>query len=340
MTAVTKMCFDRVLPRDVMRPLLTTTTPNGQTRAISPRGKAWLNGSTLRARFLGGSAAEQATAREQALWWADFANLTFDFGDAPDAEIRISFDTNDGAWSYIGTDCRTIPTNQATMNLGFLDGGTAGHEFGHAIGLAHEHSSPVGGIEWNEPVVLADLAGAPNFWDEATTRHNVFFKYSVDQINGTEFDPDSIMLYAFPASWTKNGIATHANDILSALDKEFIAGAKMYPKSGTGPATATPLVVGAARANADIGKSGEEDLYQFTADQNGVYEIDTRGQTDVYMKLFGPNSATALINEDDDSGYGVNPRISAQLLAGDYYVQIRHYDRSGTGQYSIAVKKR
>ena len=189
-------------------------------------------------------------------------------------------------------------------------------------------------------MVLADLAGAPNFWDEATTRHNVFFKYSVDQINGTEFDPDSIMLYAFPASWTKNGIATHANDILSALDKEFIAGAKMYPKSGTGPATATPLVVGAARANADIGKSGEEDLYQFTADRNGVYEIDTRGQTDVYMKLFGPNSATALINEDDDSGYGVNPRISAQLLAGDYYVQIRHYDRSGTGQYSIAVKKR
>lgn len=340
MTAARKMCFDRVLPRDVLRPLLTTTTPNGQTRAISPRGKAWLNGSTLRARFLGGSAAEQATAREQALWWADYANLTFDFGDAPDAEIRISFDTNDGAWSYVGTDSRQIPTNQATMNLGFLDGGTAGHEFGHAIGLAHEHSSPMGGIEWNEPVVLADLAGPPNFWDEATTRHNVFFKYSLDQIHGTEFDADSIMLYAFPASWTKNGIATHANEILSSLDKEFIAGAKMYPKSGTGPATATPLAVGAERLKADIGKSGEEDLYQFSADQNGVYEIDTQGQTDVYMKLFGPNSATALINEDDDSGYGLNPRISAQLLAGDYYVQIRHYDRSGTGDYSIAVKKR
>jgi len=28
------------------------------------------------------------------------------------------------------------------MNLGFLDGGTTGHEFGRAIGLAHEHSSP------------------------------------------------------------------------------------------------------------------------------------------------------------------------------------------------------
>jgi hypothetical protein len=28
------------------------------------------------------------------------------------------------------------------MNLGFLDDGTAAHEFGHAIGLAHEHQNP------------------------------------------------------------------------------------------------------------------------------------------------------------------------------------------------------
>jgi len=46
---------------------------------------------------------------------------------------------------------------------------------------------------------------------------------------------------------------------------------------------------------------------------------------------------TAVIDEDDDSGYGVNPRISAQLLAGDYYVQIRHHESSGTGKYTIVV---
>lgn len=338
--AAPKMCFDRIIQRDVMRPQVTTTGPSGMTRAISPRGKTWLNGSTLRVRFMGGSVAEQATAREQALWWAQYANLTFDFGNAPDAEIRITFDTNDGAWSTIGTDSRQVPNNQASMNLGFLDGGTAGHEFGHAIGLAHEHSSPTGGIAWNEPVVLAALAGPPNYWDEETARHNVFYKYSFAQINGTEFDPDSIMLYAFPAEWTKNGVATHANDILSALDRQFIAGAKMYPKSGAGPSAAAILAVGGDRVKADIGKSGEEDLFRFTADQDGVYQIDTRGKTDIYMKLFGPNSQTALIDEDDDSGYGMNPRISGQLLAGDYYVQIRHYDRSGTGQYTIGVKRR
>jgi hypothetical protein len=338
--AAPKMCFDRIVPRDAMRPHLTTTGPTGMTRAISPRGKTWLNGSTLRVRFMDGSAAEKATAREQALWWANYANLTFDFGNAPDAEIRITFDTNDGAWSTIGTDSRQVPNNQATMNLGFLDGGTAGHEFGHAIGLAHEHSSPAGGIQWNEPVVLAALAGPPNYWNEETARHNVFYKYSLDQINGTGFDPDSIMLYAFPAEWTTNGVATHANDVLSALDKEFIAGAKMYPKSGAGPAAAALLTVGGERVKADIGKPGEEDLFRFTAGQDGVYQIDTRGRTDIYMKLFGPNSQTAVIDEDDDSGYGVNPRISAQLLAGDYYVQIRHHERSATGKYTIGVKRR
>ena len=86
------------------------------------------------------------------------------------------------------------------MNLGFLDGGTAGHEFGHAIGLAHEHQNPAGGIQWNEVVVIREAAKSPNFWDEATTRRNILRKYRADQINGTAFDPDSIMLYFFPAS--------------------------------------------------------------------------------------------------------------------------------------------
>ncbi|MCR5866107.1 MULTISPECIES: M12 family metallopeptidase [Aquincola] len=337
-----RCCYDRVLPRNLMRPQpLAAPRPGGRARAVAVRGTTWLNGSTLKVRFIGGTASQRATAREEAGWWEAVANLKFEFGNMPNADIRISFDANDGAWSMVGTDARSVPLNQATMNLGFLDGGTAAHEFGHAIGLGHEHSNPEGGIRWNEPVVIAALAGPPNFWDEATVRHNVFRKYSVDQINGTEFDPESIMLYAFPAEWTLNGVATRANEVLSRLDKEFVAGAKMYPRSSPGVAQPLPLAVGAARIEQSIGRPGEEDVFLLKVDAEGVYEIDTRGPTDVYMKLFGPGSPTALIAEDDDSGYGLNPRISKALLPGDYYVQVRHYDRSsGTGRYTIGARRR
>lgn len=335
------VCIDRILPRDLMRFQPTVRGRAGRLRAISPIGTAWMNGSNLRVRFMGGTPAEQAVAREQAGWWAQVANLKFEFNNVPDAEIRITFDSNDGAWSYIGTDCRSIPMNEATMNLGFLDGGTAAHEFGHAIGLAHEHSNPAGGIQWNEQVVIREAAKSPNFWDEQTTRHNILRKYSADQINGTAFDPDSIMLYSFPASWTLNNISTKANDVLSRMDKQFIAGAKMYPRTGVTVAGATELKVNPKRrTQASIGKLGEEDLYKFTAEADGRYVIDTLGPTDVVMKLFGPNSETALVSEDDDSGIDTNARIAVDLIAGEYFVQVRHYNRSGgTGKYSIKVRK-
>jgi Astacin (Peptidase family M12A) len=341
MQPVRHICFDRILPRELMRPRPTMSMRGGRTRAISPIGKTWMNGSTLSVRFMGGSNAQRAKTREQAGWWQAVANLVFDFNDAPNADLRISFDDNDGAWSYIGTDCRSIPLNEATMNLGFLDGGTVAHEFGHAIGLAHEHSNPQGGILWNEAEVLRDLAGSPNFWDAETTRHNVLFRYAADQINGTSFDPDSIMLYAFPAEWTTNGIATKSNDVLSKTDKAFIAGAKMYPKKAPTVVDATVLTVGArARTAASIGKFGEEDLFRFTADREGPYIIDTRGPSDVVMKLFGPTSPTALIAEDDDSGYATNARIAASLLPGEYWVQVRHYNReSGVGDYTVKVRR-
>jgi Astacin (Peptidase family M12A) len=285
---------------------------------------------------MGGTPAQQALVQEQAKWWTDHANLTFDFGNAPNAEIRIAFDPGDGAWSWVGTDCRSIPLDQPTMNLGFLDGGTAAHEFGHAIGLGHEHQSPLGGIEWNEEVVIRAFGGPPNFWSPEEVRHNVLEKYAVDQIRGTTFDPGSIMLYAFPANWTRNGIGTKANEVLSARDKAFIASEEAYPPT---MADAVELGVNAANTSAEIAVPGQENLFTFTAMVGGRHVIETEGQTDVMMKLFGPNSRTLLIAGDDDGGVGLNARLVANLLPGRYLVQARHFSRErGTGKYTIRVR--
>jgi hypothetical protein len=313
----------------------------GPPRAIIDFRRLWVNGSTLQVRFLGGTGTQHDLVKEQADWWTQHANLNFDFNNAANAEIRIAFDSSDGAWSYVGTDALEQPPNAPTMNLGFTDGGTPAHEFGHAIGLHHEHQNSDGGIQWNRNEVIRALSGPPNNWTVAQIEHNVLNKYSVDQVRGTKFDPDSIMLYFFPASWTLNNIGTKENDVLSDSDKDFIASALAYP--GRGGQTPKPVelpVLETSGTAADIGAPGEEDLFTFKVTQNGRYTIETGGQTDVVMKLFGPDSQTQLVAEDDDGGEGRNSRITANLRTGEYFVQIRHYNTtSGTGNYTIRVTK-
>ena len=331
-------CRDRILPRDLRRPVQLREI-GGRTRAITPLRKLWINGSTLRVRFIGGSTTERNMVKRIAPLWAEWANLKLTFGDDIASEIRVAFDQSAGAWSYIGTDASDVPANEPTMNLGWVDQSVILHEFGHALGLAHEHQNPQGGIVWNEPAVIADLSGPPNYWDEQTIRHNVLERYRFDQINGTAFDMDSIMLYSFPASWTLSGFSAKANEALSAVDQAFVGSAQMYPGTGVPPSVTELVVFEPMPTAADIGGFGEEDRFRFKVSSPGTYTVETTGTTDVVMKLFGPNSMTALVAEDDDSGAGSNSRILASLPVGEYYVQVRHWSARGTGKYSILVKR-
>lgn len=201
--------------------------------------KRWRPGKRLRIRFLDGTPAMQAKLARNAMEWTQHANIQFDFGESEFAEIRISFYADSGSWSAIGTDALVqeyFPLHQPTMNFGWLRDDTddeeysrvALHEFGHALGAIHEHQNPQGGIQWNEEAVYRYFSGPPNYWPRATTYRNVIAKYSANLLIGTRFDPDSIMLYAFPATLTRNGVETRSNTRLSQRDIDFIKIA--YPR--------------------------------------------------------------------------------------------------------------
>jgi len=341
-----KVCFDRYLPPNPYQPKPDLSDAQ-KMASISPAvraaiviAKRWANNTTLRVRFLGGTASQQKIVTDFAPKWSDSANIKFEFSNAPNAEIRIAFDPSDGAWSYIGKDCLGIPMNQPTMNLGWQDEGVVLHEFGHTLGLIHEHQNPEGGIQWNRDNVIRDLSGSPNFWDLDTIEHNMFEKYNKELINGTSLDKLRIMLYAIPKTWTTDGFQSEPNEVLSAVDKSFIGSAKGYPKAAN-PVAPGPMELTVAEltpTQAAIGAPGEEDLFKFNATKPGRYTVETSGSTDVIMSLFGPNSQTKQVAQDDDSGEGSNAKITAELAPGTYIVQVRHYNKSaGTGAYSVRV---
>ncbi len=195
--------------------------------------KLWRNGRTLRVRFLDGEPTIQAKVVRWAKEWEKYANITFDFGNHREAEIRITFRDKGKAYSAVGTDA-LLSNVGATMNFGWFDQNTEEsefertvmHEFGHALGCIHEHQSPSSGICWKEQAVLDFFRR--NGWDEATTRHNVLEKESPLNTNFTTFDRDSIMLYPFPGELTCDGRGTPFNNTLSETDKNFMR--QMYPR--------------------------------------------------------------------------------------------------------------
>ncbi len=330
-----KVCFDRILPAELRRPLpgRVFSIGGGRFRAAFEVAKLWPNGSVIRMGFVNGTAAQQNMVKQFSVQWTQFANLTFQFGAIAGAQVRIAFN-DDGAWSYIGTDALGIPANEPTLNLGWQDEGVILHEFGHMIGMIHEHQNPIGNpIEWNKPVVNAALSGPPNNWTQDVIDHNLYAKYELSQINGSEFDSKSVMLYSFPASWTLNGFQSEPNDVLSDVDKAFAA--RVYSRAVVPSLVDLPV---AEAVEASIGQPAEEDLYKMTARAEGRYTIETDGPSDLVMTLY--DSSGNQIAQDDDSGAGRNPRIVAQLMPGDYKVQVRHYNTAnGTGTYTIRAAK-
>ena len=150
-------------------------------------------------------------------------NLKFTFLDdnVKTALVRIDFDPNRGSWSLLGTDC-IQSKDGATMNFAWFDVGTVLHEFGHVLGMIHEHQNPRGEkIKWDVDKVYK-WAETTQGWDKKETDTNIIDAYDIDHINGSDFDPLSIMLYFFPASLTTNGKGTKQNLRFSGIDVIWI----------------------------------------------------------------------------------------------------------------------
>ena len=216
---------------------IETAPTTGQTKAAVLKAFKWNVGSVISVRFVEGDATLRDRVKKVAREWMGptMANLTFNFVDKGDADIRVGFKQGDGSWSYLGTMCRQIPKVETTMNYGWLTPASSDdelrrvvlHEFGHALGLIHEHQNPKNPIKWNKDAVKKDLSNPPNNWDAATIENNMFKKYAAKDVQATAVDGLSIMMYPIPKSWTLDGFSAGLNKEISESDRKLIRTA--YP---------------------------------------------------------------------------------------------------------------
>jgi hypothetical protein len=204
----------------------------------------WAPGQTLKIKFLSGSPKFQSRVKTFASEWLKFANIKFQWVTSGNADVRIMLGDNEGHNSYVGTVCTLIDDqNEQTMNLdttdfvswrtGLIDEvgmkGTVMHEFGHTLGLLHEHSSPISGIKWNKDSIYK-VYWKRYGWDKETVDFQVFQTYLASYTNGTSYDPKSIMHYSIEPWETIDNYYVDWNYVLSPNDKLLIA--NLYPKTG------------------------------------------------------------------------------------------------------------
>ncbi len=212
-------------------------------KATSVKAKQWESGQTIRVKFLNGNSFVQSKVKQYAVEWENYANLKFEWvSSSSSANIKIAFREGQyanetGSWSYLGTDSNSYAHS---MHFGWFDNNTTDtefrrttiHEFGHALGLIHEHQNPVAGINWDKEAVYAYYAGPPNNWTRAQVDNNLFRRYEANISNYSAYDPLSIMHYPIPAEHTLDRVAVGSNTRLSETDKTFIGSIYPFPDTG------------------------------------------------------------------------------------------------------------
>jgi hypothetical protein len=340
-------------------PVFTAMAAPGRVRAILETASLWVNGTVLHYYFFDqatdgtdailndgtkkwiswvGADDQKAVVRKAFSTWTDLAiGVRFEeVSNREAAEIRIGFMQGDGSWSYVGRHILDIGAKDRTMNFGWdltaRDGlDTATHEIGHTLGFDHEYQNPNAGIVWNEEAVYQSLAQPPNSWPRQTTYDNIIKKIPQSTVQGSDWDPNSIMEYPFEAGLIKLP-QRYANGLTPAggISKQDAAWVQhFYPVLDQ--SSFPELKISESQKIAV--SNGDQANFLIRPQATRYYNIQTFGTSDATLTLFEDDDGNLRYQSgDNDSGENRNASLKVKLMAGRHYVaRIRlHYNGEPT----------